>query len=98
MQYDPDEGKAIGGGFVYQCKANPDLQGKYVFTDINNGRVFLAENAQFVQGKSAQIQEIELLIDNQPVDFFQLLSPAKPDPHIGVGLDSEMYVLSLIHI
>lgn len=94
MQYDHDEGKAIGGGFVYQGKANPDLQGKYVFTDINNGRVFLAENAQFVQGKSAHIQEIELVIDNQPADFFQLHSPAKPDPHIGVGLDNEMYVFT----
>jgi glucose/arabinose dehydrogenase len=46
VQYDHDEGKAIEGGFAYTGTAVPQLRGKYIFGDINNGRVFFVENGQ----------------------------------------------------
>ena len=39
-QYDHDEGNAIGGGFVYEGDAVPQLRGKFVFCDLVRGRVF----------------------------------------------------------
>ena len=39
-QYDHNKGNAIGGGFVYEGDAVPQLRGKFVFCDLVRGRVF----------------------------------------------------------
>ena len=33
----------MGSGYVYRGKSMPQLRGKYVFTDILNGRLFYAD-------------------------------------------------------
>ena len=43
--YDHDEGHAITGGFAYHGRIAA-LRGKFVFGDINNGRVFAADLAE----------------------------------------------------
>ena len=43
VQYDHGEGNAIAGGFVYEGSNVPQLQGKYIFGDIVNGRLFAAD-------------------------------------------------------
>jgi hypothetical protein len=40
--YDHDEGRAISGGFAYHGRIAA-LRGKYLFGDINNGRIFAAD-------------------------------------------------------
>jgi hypothetical protein len=63
--YDHDEGVAISGGFAYHGTI-PALQGKFVFGDINRGRVFAADTAALKKaddGKPqtvAPIEEIQL--------------------------------------
>jgi hypothetical protein len=63
--YDHDEGVAISGGFAYNGTI-PALQGKFVFGDINRGRVFAADTAALKKaddGKPqtvAPIEEIQL--------------------------------------
>jgi hypothetical protein len=63
--YDHDEGVAISGGFAYNGTI-PALGGKFVFGDINRGRVFAADTAALKKaddGKPqtvAPIQEIQL--------------------------------------
>ena len=63
--YDHDEGVAISGGFAYHGTI-PALGGKFVFGDINRGRVFAAETAALKKaddGKPetvAPIEEIQL--------------------------------------
>ena len=39
-QYDHNKGNAIGGRFVYEGDAVPQLRGKFVFCDLVRGRVF----------------------------------------------------------
>ena len=63
--YDHDEGVAISGGFAYHGTI-PALQGKFVFGDINRGRVFAADTAALKKaddgkpGTVAPIEEIQL--------------------------------------
>src|SRR6187200_509819 len=42
--YDHDEGRAVSGGFVYQGGI-PALRGKFVFGDVQRGRLFVADVA-----------------------------------------------------
>ena len=42
--YDHDEGRAITGGFAYHGRIDA-LNGKFVFGDIHNGRVFVSDLA-----------------------------------------------------
>ena len=65
--YDHGEGVAITGGFVYGGRV-PALRGKFVFGDINRGRVFAADVAALKKADDgvprtvAPIEEIELLV------------------------------------
>ncbi len=63
--YDHDEGRAITGGFAYHGRIDA-LRGKYVFGDINNGRVFAADLAALKKADDgipqtvAPIEEVQL--------------------------------------
>jgi hypothetical protein len=65
--YDHDEGVAITGGFTYQGKI-PALRGKFVFGDINRGRVFVADTAAMKKADDgipqtvAPIEEMQLYV------------------------------------
>ena len=74
-QYDRDEGFAIAGGFVYRGKGIPELRGKYVFTDIVRGRIFLFDAEDLQPGlqsrqsrELAEIEELRLLFDGEERD------------------------------
>ena len=62
----PGGGDAIGTGYVYQGKAIPALQGKYVFTDITTGRIWYSDYKEMLaadDGKPntmAQIHELKI--------------------------------------
>lgn len=94
IQYDHDEGKAFSGGFVYEGTAIPQLRGKYIFGDINNGRIFCVENNQLKLGKQAPIQELGLLIDNENTTFQKINGKEKPDPRLGVGVGGELFIFT----
>jgi hypothetical protein len=65
--YDHDEGVAVSGGFAYHGKI-PALQGKFVFGDVNRGRVFAADVAALKKADDgipqtvAPIEEIQLYV------------------------------------
>jgi hypothetical protein len=65
--YDHDEGKAVTGGFAYHGRIAA-LQGKFVFGDIQNGRVFAADVAAMKQADDgvpqtvAPIEEVQLFV------------------------------------
>lgn len=65
--YDHGEGVAITAGFVYTGRI-PALQGKFVFGDINRGRVFAADVAALkaaddgIPRTVADIEEIQLFV------------------------------------
>jgi len=63
--YDHDEGRAITDGFAYHGRIAA-LRGKFVFGDIQNGRVFAADLAELKKADDgipqtlARIEEIQL--------------------------------------
>jgi hypothetical protein len=65
--YDHDEGVAITGGFAYRGR-NAALRGKFVFGDIQNGRLFAAGVADMKKADDgipqtvAAIEEIQLFV------------------------------------
>jgi len=67
--YDHDEGAAITGGFTYSGRI-PALRGKFVFGDINRGRLFAADTAALKRADDgvpqtvAPIEEIQLYVRN----------------------------------
>ena len=65
--YDHDEGRAVTAGFAYHGKIAA-LRGKFVFGDIQNGRVFAADLAEMKKADDgipqtvAPIEEIQLYV------------------------------------
>ena len=65
--YDHDEGQAVTDGFAYRGRIAA-LQGKFVFGDIQNGRVFAADLAEMKKADDgipqtvAPIEEIQLYV------------------------------------
>src|SRR5262249_29948583 len=65
--YDHDEGHAISDGFAYHGRIAA-LRGKFVFGDIQNGRVFAADVAEMKKADDgipqtvAAIEEIQLYV------------------------------------
>jgi hypothetical protein len=81
--YDHDEGVAITNGFAYRG-AIPALQGKFVFGDIRQGRLFAADVAALkaaddgIPQTVAPIEEIQLYVSDssgqrEDVTLFQLI-------------------------
>ena len=65
--YDHDEGRAISGGFTYNGKI-PALRGKFVFGDVQRGRVFVSDVAALKKADDgiprtvAPIEEVQLVV------------------------------------
>lgn len=88
--YDHDDGAAISGGFVVE-KAGP-LQGKYVFGDILNGRIFFLDPVD----TEPQIQELSLRIDGSETTFRDLTEKSRIDLRLGVGPQDQLYVFTKV--
>jgi hypothetical protein len=63
--YSHTDGDAIASGFVYRGKLMPAMRGKYIFSDITNGRIFYTDLAEMIAGhgqrnKQATIHEIQI--------------------------------------
>jgi hypothetical protein len=65
--YDHDEGQAVSGGFTYNGKIAA-LRGKFVFGDVQRGRVFVADTAALKKADDgiprtvAPIEEVQLFV------------------------------------
>ena len=100
-QYDHDEGNAVSGGFVYRGSAIPELQGLYVFTDVQRGRLFAFDADNLDAEQTAEITEIRLVVDGIEQDLVDVAGfPDTYGPGDRVGLrlgrDSvgELYLLT----
>lgn len=85
--YDHDEGRAISGGFAYRGGIEA-LQGKFVFGDVQAGRLFAADLAALkaaddgVPQTIAPIEEIQLYVrdasgNRRDVSFTELVTETK---------------------
>jgi glucose/arabinose dehydrogenase len=101
-QYDHDEGKGISSGFVYRGGRVPELQGKYVFSDIVSGRLFYVDADKLTQGKQAELKELRLLIGGQEKPLIDLVGypntyargTLRADLRLGVDDAGELYLLT----
>ena len=107
--YDHDEGVAVTAGFVYRGDVAA-LQGKFVFGDIREGRLFATDVAELkaaddgIPGTVAQIEEIQLYVSDaggtRDVTLWELVEEAmgatveRADLHISEGRDGELFITS----
>ncbi|MCX5660866.1 MAG: PQQ-dependent sugar dehydrogenase [Planctomycetota bacterium] len=94
--YDRSErGIAIVGGFVYRGSAIPYLTGKYVFGDLNNGKLFYVDVNDMVDGAQANIQQVTLVSNGAPHTLQEIIGvgpTGRADLRFGLGGDGEIYI------
>ncbi|MBB5353629.1 hypothetical protein HNR46_003890 [Haloferula luteola] len=100
-QYDHASGYAIAGGSVYRGSAIPELQGYYLFGDIVNGRIWIANEADMSLQTStstgeapAQPLELGLKVGSTTTTFLSILGTSRADLRFGTDHDGEIYLLS----
>ena len=100
-QYDHDEGRAIGSGYVYEGTAIPELVGKFVFADIVDGRIFYIDTDNLLSGQLQTIYELRLSFAGEEQALTAVSSfansyddGARVDLRLGTDALGELYILT----
>lgn len=93
-QYDHDEGAAISGGFEYTGNALQELKGKYLFGDMNNGRLFYIDLADVRPGHITQIKEWAITHNGRPTSTAELCGSKRVDLRFGKDHRGDVYFFS----
>lgn len=93
-QYDHDEGLAITGGFEYTGTAVSGLKGKYVFADMNNGRLFFIDLTTVKPGKQSVIKEWKISYQGKVTTLADLCGNTRVDLRIGRDEIGNIYLFS----
>ena len=100
-QYDHDEGNVVSGGFVYRGSAIPELQDKYVFSDLALGRVLFIDAEELDLARPAEIQELRLVIGDRERDLVDVAGfpntygqGNRVDLRLGIDSTGELYLLT----
>jgi glucose/arabinose dehydrogenase len=101
LQFDHDEGNAVGSVFVYRGTAIPELVGKVVFSDMVTGRVFYAQSEGLRAGSPGFIAELRIRLDGREVNVGDAVGMAntygggkRADLRLGIDADGELYLLT----
>ena len=70
------------------------MRGKYIFGDINNGRLFFVEINQLKPGAQAEIKEVHLSVNGKITKMSELCGNERVDLRIGRDGKGEMYVFT----
>jgi len=92
--YDHDEGNAISGGFEYWGSTVPKLEGKYLFGDIVQGRLFYVETDKLAFGATVPIYEWQVKIDGAIKSLKELCGSNRVDLRLGRDAAGELYVFT----
>lgn len=100
-QYDHDEGRAIGSGYLYEGTAIPALVGKFVFADLVDGRIFYIDADGATSGNLREIRELRLFHEGreQPLKAFSSFANSydagvRVDARLGIDALGELYVVT----
>jgi mono/diheme cytochrome c family protein len=93
-QYDHDEGLAVSGGFEYTGSLAPELNGKYVFADMNNGRLFYIDVDEVRDGSIATIREWTITLNGKAITTAELCGNQRVDLRLGKDYNGEIYLFS----
>src|SRR5699024_3981471 len=93
-----DAGIAVNGGFVYRGEI-PELQGKYLFTDIVRGTVMATEADEMVRNDGdledlATIDSLRVFMDGQETTFQEIVGDDRVDLRVGADADGELYLVT----
>jgi len=94
-EYDHDEGNAIIGGYEYQGSAIPELQGKYIFGDMVNGRLFYVDVQDVERGGKAPMKEFHISIDGKATTFKALCADERLSMRFGRDHEGELYISTM---
>lgn len=94
-----DTGHAISGGYVYRGSALQALRGKYLFTDIVDGRLLYTEESEMKRDpagrRRAQIYALSAYdTSGKPVTMKQLAGDERVDLRYGSDAAGEPYLLA----
>jgi glucose/arabinose dehydrogenase len=92
-QYDHGEGAAIIGGFEYTGPL-PELTGKYLFADMNNGRLFFIVLSDVKVGKQTEIKEWKVSFHGKTTSFAELCGNKHVDLRFGRDQNGDIYLFS----
>jgi glucose/arabinose dehydrogenase len=93
-QYDHDEGLAISGGFEYTGSTIPELKDKYLFADMNNGRLYYLDLKEVQPEKTATIKEWKVTLNGQPTTTAELCGSKRVDLRFGKDQNGDVYFFS----
>lgn len=93
-QYDHDEGAAISGGFEYTGEKITALRDKYLFADMNNGRLYYLKLADIRPGIMASIKEWRIAHEGTVVTTAQLCGSKRVDLRFGRDHKGDIYFFS----
>ncbi|MEE6286965.1 Ig-like domain repeat protein [Georgenia sp. MJ173] len=93
-----DAGVALNGGFVYRGEI-PELQGRYIFTDLVRGWVLSTQADEMVRNEGdpadlATIEELRVFHDGEETTFQELVGDKRVDLRFGADADGELYLVS----
>lgn len=97
-QYDHDEGRAIGAGLLYQGSVIPQLQGKFIASDIVNGRLFVADLDGLVSDDDPDgavgFAELDTVVAGIHQPLLAALGTERADARLGTDEFGNLYVLT----
>lgn len=93
-QYDHDEGAAITGGFEYTGTAIPELTGKYLFGDMNNGRLYYIDLADVRPDHITEIKEWHITLNGELITTAELCGSKRVDLRFGKDDKGDVYFFS----
>lgn len=93
-QYDHDDGAAISGGFEYLGDEIPALKNKYLFADMNNGRLYYIDLSEVRPGRLATIREWKITHKGELVTTAQLHGSKRVDLRLGRDHKGNVYLFS----
>ena len=93
-QYDHDEGLAISGGFEYTGGAIAELRDKYLFADMNNGRLYFIKLDDVRPGHITTIEEWNITYNGEPTTTAELCGSKRVDLRFGKDANGDVYFFS----
>ena len=95
-QYDHREGNAIGGGLLYQGKKIPALVGKYIVSDIVNGRLLVVDATNLVSTDDPSLvegfSELDLLHNGTRESLLNILGTSRADARLGEDENGDLFL------
>ena len=94
-EYDHDEGNAIMGGYEYQGATIEELEGKYLFGDMVNGRLFYVNVKDIRPGEQTQMREFKITLNGKATSFKNLCNEERLSMRFGRDDSGEIYISTM---